>query len=179
MGVPDIWTAGGKTFLNLIMWVHEHLLTFLTCNYRSNSRIPVHVKFGFSVDSKISQIVQCCEKHTNRAARGNFFWNWRYTRFCTPVQIFKKVIHQFTKIRAFSRIVKLCVNSRVILSGSLFLKLGNFQRHARLVDTTFAPCRQVPPHHHPASKVVLENLLRVLATLLVFLPPLSGAYSGR
>ena len=107
------------------------------------------------------------------------FWHWQSACFYTFFQNIMKIIHQLTKIQAFSRIVKLCLLSRVMLSCPLFLKLGNFQRRATLVDTTFPLCRHVPPHHHPASKVVLGNLLRVLATLLVFLPPLSSAYSGR
>ena len=71
--MPDIWTAGGKTYANLIVWVHEHFLTFLACNYPSNSQSSVYIKIGFFVDSKCGQNVQYCENPTNRAARGKIF----------------------------------------------------------------------------------------------------------
>ena len=64
-----MWTAREKPFTNRIGWVFEHLLTFLACNYPSNSQIFIHVKIGFSVDSEIGQIPQHCENPSKCAAK--------------------------------------------------------------------------------------------------------------
>ena len=45
-----------------------------------------------------------------------YFLHWQYTRFCTSVQNIMRIIHQLTKLQAFSRIVQLCLLSRVMLS---------------------------------------------------------------
>ena len=114
--MPDIWTAGGKPHVNLIVWVYKYFLTSLACKYPPNSQIPVHVKIGFSVDPKLAKLFNVVKITLNVPPGEKSFWHWQYVCFCTFVQNIMKIIRQFTKIQAFSRNVKLCLLSPVMLS---------------------------------------------------------------
>ena len=66
-------------------------------------------------------------------------WHWQYTRFCTFVQNIMNIIHQLTKIQAFSRTVKLCLLSRVMFSGVQGQIMPKF---------TGTPCLKIPMMIH-------------------------------
>ena len=67
------------------------------------------------------------------------FWHWQYACFCAFVQNIMKIIHQLTKIQAFSRTVKLCLLSRVMLSGVQGQIMPKF---------TGTPCLKIPMMIH-------------------------------
>ena len=55
LGYPNIWTAGGKTFLNSLEYLTKYLLAFLAPNYLSNSQGYAFMKFTSHQVSKIGQ----------------------------------------------------------------------------------------------------------------------------
>ena len=73
LGYPTVWTAGGKTFLNLLEHLTKYLLAFLAPNYLSNSQSYEFMKFGSPEVSKIGQKRSMLRNPPKSAAREKIF----------------------------------------------------------------------------------------------------------
>ena len=99
-------------------------------------------KLAFLLIRKLAKTFNIVKIPLNVPPEEKYFWHWQYACFCTFVQNIMKIICQFTKIQAFSRVVKLCLLSRVMLSdveGQIMLKF------------TCSECLKIPMMIHQAG----------------------------
>ena len=73
-------------------------------------------KLAFLLIRKLAKSFNIVKIPLNVPPGEKYFWHWQYACFCTFVVNIMKIIPHFTKIQAFSRNVKLCLLSRVMLS---------------------------------------------------------------
>ena len=79
-------------------------------------KIPFLSNLAFLLIRKLAKSFNIVKIPLNVPPGEKSFWHWQFACFCTFVQNILKIIRQFTKIQAFSRNVKLCLLSRVMLS---------------------------------------------------------------
>ena len=105
-------------------------------------KIPFMSNLAFLLIRKLAKSFNIVKIPLNVPPGERSFWHCQYACFCTFVQNIMKIIRQFTKIQACSRVVKLCLLSRVMLSdveGQIMPK------------STYAPCLIIPMMTHRAA----------------------------